>query len=174
MDIPTLTTSRLTLTPVSTEHSDGMFELWSDPGVCRYSGVVKDYDGNVLATPIKTQAHSDLIIDFWLRAADDGWGFRWAVLLEGEFSGTIGFNSLQTCAEIAYHLIPKHWGKGIMAEAFIESSRWAAAQGITELEAYIEPDNDGSKTLAMRMGMQPTGQLSEGAERYFSAIANSF
>ena len=154
-------------------HSEGMFELWSDADVCRYSGVVKDYDGNVLPTPIQTQAHSDLIIDFWLRAAADEWGSRWSVLLSNQFVGTIGFNSLTDCAEIAYHLIPNYWGMGIMTEAYTAASKWAVTRGVTHLEAFIEPENEGSKALAQRMGMQSTGEVSEGAERYVSAIADT-
>ena len=46
ISIPTLHTDRLTLTAIEAAHSRGVFELWSHPDVCRYSGQVVDHDGN--------------------------------------------------------------------------------------------------------------------------------
>ncbi|MEQ9142939.1 MAG: hypothetical protein RLO08_01140 [Parvibaculaceae bacterium] len=76
LSIPLLTTDRLRFVPLSFDHSDGMFRLWSHPDVCRYAGPVSDYDGNALSMPAAAPAVSDKIIDFWLRAGADGWGFR--------------------------------------------------------------------------------------------------
>lgn len=95
LTVPVLTTERLTLEPISLLHSKGMFELWSDADVCKYSGTVADYHGNAIEMPATSCANSNLIIDFWLQAATDNWGFRWAILkMDSEsFVGTIGFNS---------------------------------------------------------------------------------
>ena len=49
-----LSTDRLLLTPISVAHSGGVFALWSNPDVCRFSGRVVDYDDNVLDTPCTT------------------------------------------------------------------------------------------------------------------------
>ena len=51
LTLPILNTDRLRLEPLSERHSSGMFSLWSDPDVCRYSGVVRDYDGHVIRMP---------------------------------------------------------------------------------------------------------------------------
>jgi len=103
--IPALTTERLSLVPLAPTHSRLMFDLWSNPDVCRYSGIVSDYDGNQLPIPTTTVAVSDKIIDFWQRACADGWGFRWAILDReaGVPVGTVGFNALGSVSEIAYH-----------------------------------------------------------------------
>ena len=150
-------------------HSADVFKLWSDPAVCRYSGTVRDYDGNVIAMPAASSDHSDRIIDFWIRAAEDGWGFRWAAKLNGEagqFVGMIGFNTLTTCAEIAYHLLPAYWGRGFMTEAAFAAANWVRANGSTELEAFIEVGNTASIALAERLGMTAMDQFSGGAQRY--------
>lgn len=171
--IPTLTTSRLRLEPLCDTHSDGMFRLWSDPLVCRYSGTVTDYDRNVIQMPASTRASSDRIIEFWIRAAQDGWGFRWAVIVSctDEFAGTVGFNSLGGCSEIAYHLLPRQWGRGVMFEASRAAVDWRRDHGASEIEAFIEPENAASIALAVRIGMRATDAFSaDGAQRYRMAV----
>jgi ribosomal-protein-alanine N-acetyltransferase len=169
LDVPRLETERLSLEPLSMEYSQGMFELWSDPAVCEYSGIVRDFARNVIPMPARTRDASNKIIDFWLRAAIDGWGFRWAIVLSDPaetFAGTVGFNSLMNCSEIAYHLLPAHWGKGLMTDACRAAIEWSRANGADEIEAFIEPDNGPSIALAKRLGMVATGELSDGCERF--------
>lgn len=151
------------------DHSLGMYGLWSDPYVCKYSGIVKDYNGNLIDTPVAGRTKSNLIIDFWQRAVVDGWGLRWAVLLQDSdeaFTGTVGFNSLTTCSEIAYHLLPKHWGQGIMTEACEAAIDWRRGNGATQIEAFAEPKNIPAIALARRLGMIATYTVFERAQRY--------
>jgi len=175
--IPKLSTARLRLEPLTAEHSPGMHTLWSDADVCRYSGHVTDYDRNPIEMPARTVSDSDLIIEFWRRAAQDGWGFRWAVLVAGvdshAFVGTVGFNSIGQRSEIAYHLIPAYWGLGYMNEAAVAAIDWCmqttraqAPPHMREIEAFIEPANQPSIALAERLGMVATDYMNEGARRY--------
>ena len=168
LNVPILTTTRLRLEPLSEKHSFGMYNLWSDPDVCRYSGVLRNYERNPIETPVSTQTASDQIVDFWLRAAEDGWGFRWAVIATevDEFTGTVGFNSLGDRSEIAYHLLPKHWGKGVMTEASKAAIEWRRDNGALEIEAFIAPENSPSIALAVRLGMSATDEFAEGAQRH--------
>ena len=169
LTVPTLTTRRLRLEPISPKHSQGMFDLWSDADVCRYSGIVRDYDGNVIDLPASSCEDSNRILDFWLSAAADGWGFRWAVLLLGSaewFTGIVGFNSVKDCSEIAYHLIPTFWGQGVMTEAAGAAIDWQRGNGVTEVEAFIDPENTAAIALAARLGMTGTDQYRDGARRY--------
>ncbi len=173
--VPELLNDQADLVPLSQSHSSGMFALWSDPHVCQYSGPVADYDGNPITTPVTTSADSDLIIDFWLRAATDGWGFRWAIMHKGDrdeacFAGTVGFNALGQRAEIAWHLLPAFWGQGIMSAAVRRSMAWLADTGCQELEAYVEDRNFESIALAERMGMRTSGHVSDGANQYLMRL----
>lgn len=172
LQIDDIETDRLLLTGLSFGHSTPMFRLWSHPEVCRYSGTVTDYDRIEIPMPAASSVESDKIIDFWQRAAADGWGFRWAMLdrSNGHMFGHIGFNSLGSVSELAYHLHPDHWGKGIMSEAAAAAIAWAwQSRPDTTLEAFIEPENKGSVQLALRLGFAPTGYFSDGAERYQQA-----
>ncbi len=175
MKIPRLNTDRLKLEPLSYNHSDGMFALWPNPDVCQHSGIVEDYDGNLIQTPITTYQESDKIIDFWIKASKDGWGFRWAIMnLENphQFMGTIGFNSLSKYHEMAYHLLPKFWGQGLMNEAAVKCVEWAHNNEADGIEAYIEPENISSVKLVNRLGMTTKNEQSENTQRYFITFRN--
>lgn len=168
LSIPLLTSERLRFVPLSFDHSEGMFRLWSHPDVCRHAGPVSDYDGTALSMPAAAPAVSDKIIDFWLRAAADGWGFRWALeeRKNGVFLGILGFNALGPTGEIAYHLDPDHWGQGYMSEAGERACRWAAAEGWRRMDAFIEPENKRSVGLAERLGFRRVEKGPDGTDRY--------
>ncbi|MBL4679546.1 MAG: GNAT family N-acetyltransferase [Pseudomonadales bacterium] len=149
-------------------HSKGMFDMWRQAAVQEYSGIAVDQYRNEIYLPAKTHHDSDRLIGFWLKAANDGWGFRWAILLVEEdfFVGHIGFNSLTACSEIAYHMNPKYWGNGIMTEAANTAIDWRREAGTSKIEAFIEPENTDSIALAFRLGMKATDIFSDGAQRY--------
>ena len=143
--------------------------MWRHEAVLEFSGAAVDENRNEIDMPASTPEDSDRLIRFWLKAASEGWGFRWAVLfdvLAPEFVGHIGFNSLTACSEIAYHMNPDYWGKGIMTEAALAAINWRRGNGIKEIEAFIEPENSPSIALALRLGMNATDEFSEGAQRY--------
>lgn len=142
MRVPTVHTERLRLEPLDRRHSDGMFQMWSDPEVCRYSGPAVDISGGTITLPAESSDDSDKIIDFFLSRSEDGTGFRWAVIsrYSKTFLGAIGFNSLSDSCELAYHLDPKYWGNGLMSEAANAAINWALSDfGAKEIEAFIEP-----------------------------------
>ncbi len=163
-----LETERLVLEPLSLDHSEGMFLLWSDPEVCRYAGPVHDYEGHLVPSPVRTSSDSDRIIDFWIRAHSDGWGFRWSLVerSSGIFMGTTGFNSLGACAEYAYHLNPLYWGRGFMTEATLAAMAWVRANGATQVEAFIDPANINSIRLVERHAFERTEEMQDGALRF--------
>ncbi|MDE0452746.1 MAG: GNAT family N-acetyltransferase [Gammaproteobacteria bacterium] len=171
ISIPTLHTDRLTLTAMEAAHSRGVFELWSHPDVCRYSGQVVDHDGNVIRTPCTTESQSDRIIEFWVRAARDGWGFRWSILGRepgsGIFIGMVGFNAIAPIPEIAFHLHPRFWGNGYMLEATNEAMEWATTNLCShQFKAFIEDGNTKAIRLATRLGFSATGRYRSRAQQY--------
>ncbi len=171
LTIPSVTTARLVLEPLAPAHSIGMFALWSEPEVCRYSGPAHDLDGQPIPLPAGTPADSDRILAFFLAGAAEGTRFRWAMLIQetGAFVGAVGFNHLGACAELAWHQRPEFWGHGLMTEAGRAALDWLLTDGrAAEVEAFIDPANTASVRLACRLGFTPTGEVSDGAERYLS------
>ena len=176
LKVPHLRTERLTLEPFSMKHSPGMFELWTCPEVSRYSGPVIDFQGNSVEMPTSTHQESDKILDFFIRHQAEGTAFRWAVLVNDgfNFAGAVGFNSLGRCSEIAYHLHPRYWGKGIMSEACRAAISWVRSTfGSTLIDAYIEAENLASITLVRKLQFAPTGETKDGATRYLLDARNT-
>lgn len=166
LQIQTLRTDRLCLEPLSFAHSGGMFALWSCEEVCRHSGPAVDADGLSITLPAVDASESDRIIDFFVRRAEAGLGFRWAMLTEpgGTFIGALGFNHLGPSPELAYHLHPDAWGRGLMAEACRAALGWLSHA--TSVQAFIEPENQTSIALIQRLGFQATGEVQDTAGRY--------
>jgi RimJ/RimL family protein N-acetyltransferase len=131
-----------------------------------YSGKITDKNGATIKMPADNSEASDLLIEFWLSAQKDGWGFRWAVLFENKFVGIVGFNSLKENYEIAFHLLPSHWGNGIMIDAAMAAVVWAQKNGANGIEAYIEIKNARSVSLARKLEMHATEKSSKGAQHY--------
>lgn len=167
--ISDIETERLNLEALTLKHSKGMFVLWSSSKVCRYCPKAEDVKGNPIKLPVSDPKESDKIIDFFLEFQKRSLGFRWAMIFKetNEFVGSLGFNSLGVCSEIAYHMIPTFWGSGLMNEACAKAIEWAENEAeSTTFEAFIEPDNTPSIRMIQRLGFSPTGESREGADRF--------
>jgi RimJ/RimL family protein N-acetyltransferase len=81
--------------------------------------------------PVQTSDDSDRLIGFWLKAAQNDWGFRWGIIFvdKDALVGHIGFNSLSECSEIAYHMNPKYWGNRFMTEEARAAISWRHSSG---------------------------------------------
>ena len=90
--VPVLTSERLILEPLSAAHGAGMFAMWSQAEVCRYSGAAFDLSGAPIRLPAEAQSDSDKIIDFLVEGAATGKRFRWALLTGSDraFAGAAG------------------------------------------------------------------------------------
>lgn len=165
---PTLHTERLVLEALGPRHSAGMFLLWSREEVCRHSGPAQDWTGSPIALPAASVADSDRIIHFFEQMAARGRGLRWALLTREarEFAGAVGFNSLRPVAELAFHLRPEFWGRGLMREAAEAALDWLRETRPAPVEAFIEPANAASVGLARRLGFVATGEMEAGAGRF--------
>ena len=172
MHVERIETRRMTLEPISLSHSTGMFDLWSNADVCRYSGPLHDYEGDPIPSPVRVVSDSDRLIDFWIRAGQEGWGMRWAMLERdsAEFVGSAGFNSLGRCAEYAYHLLPRYWHRGLMTEASQALFERVRNTGCLEVEAFIEPDNAPSIAFAERNGFTVTGAIAGKTVRFLKPL----
>ncbi len=168
-----LATARLEMVPLSMAHGAGMFALFSDPAVCRYSGQARDVEGHDIVLPARRQADSDRIIGLFLAGAAQGGWFRWAVLRRGDgrFMGAVGFNRLGEVSEIAYHLLPEFWGGGVMREAAGAALEWVRGRpGVRVVEAHIQAANHRSIALAVCLGFHVAGQDGEGRLRYTAIL----
>ena len=148
-----LTTERLILRRLSLADLDSMTCLNSDPDVMRYIG-----DGSVW-----TRAQSEARIRRILKVYEiyPGLGL-WA----GEEKSTrqfVGAYALiyipnTTEVEVGYRLCKSAWGRGLATEGAKALVRYGMFElGLERVVGLTHPDNEPSKKVLMKSGLQPRG-----------------
>lgn len=97
-----------------------------------------------------------------------------AELLDGDFVGCCGFHPFEgprsrrrgtRWLELAYHLLPSFWGRGLAAEAAAACLAWATARAVTHVVAFAHPEHGASVAILFRLGFVEVEP--EGGERRF-------
>ncbi len=155
--LPVLASARLRLRPYRDDDVEAMFALYSDPRVMRYwsfppwteHGQARDY----LA---RAAAH-----------AAQGIALPWAMADAGTDAlvGTATLHSVQReqgRAELGYSLSPACQGRGLAAEALrLVLAHAFGPLALRRVEADVDPRNDASCRLLLRLGFQQEGLLRE-------------
>lgn len=95
-----------------------------------------------------------------IRYAEGTYGLQALISKEtGEMVGTCGLMVQQVSGiaevEVGYHLLPRHWGKGYATEAAILFRDYGFEQNVApSIVSVIDPENEASKKVARRNGMQ--------------------
>jgi RimJ/RimL family protein N-acetyltransferase len=154
VEIPTLTTERLTLRGHRAGDFPDCFAMWSDPAVTRYIG----------GKP-STQQQS------WMRMLTyiGHWNFLrfgyWAVeeKATGSFVGDLGFAdfrrttipSMSGAPEMGWAIAPAFHGQGYATEAGLAALAWADAHfDSPRTVCMIDGENAGSMRLAQKFGFE--------------------
>ncbi len=93
---------------------------------------------------------------------------RWA-LVRSEDHVVVGALVLRTMPphdediEVAWQLVPEHWGHGYASEGTRALARWAFDQSAPELFAVVKPGNERAAWIAKRLGMEWVGET----EKYY-------
>lgn len=155
--LPTITTARVRLRWLTARDVPALFEIFSDPLVCRY-----------WSRPPLTQLSeaADLLTEvrqhFERRTL-----FQWGVadVADDRVLGTCTLAYLSAehrRAEVGYALASARWGQGYMAEAFPALIKFAfASLQLHRLEADVDPRNEASIRLLERTGFRREGFLRE-------------
>ena len=145
-----LETERLVLRHLTMDDLDALAALYRDPEVRRYFP-----DG--VRTHEQTRAELRWVIDVYY--ARYGYGL-WATILKGTgaFIGRCGLLPWEiggrTEVEVAYLLDREHWGRGLATEAARGIADHAfATLPVDRLICLIDPANDASRRVAVRIGM---------------------
>ncbi len=150
-ELPTLTTERLVLRPVTLDDAEAMHRFFSDEEAMRYwsSGPhdaleqTRDYvRGNVEGDERLT----------WAITEDGVEALGWAVLIPKR----------EGVAEIGYNLRRSHWRRGIVGEAVGRLIAYGFEDmGLRRICADTDPDNAGSNALLEKLGFRREGYLRE-------------
>jgi RimJ/RimL family protein N-acetyltransferase len=150
--IPTIETSRLTLTgPTSTDFPD-IFAMWADPDVVRFIGGVAFSEEDTWGRLLKYAGHWQLL----------GFGM-WVVRDKaGAFVGEVGFFDLHRTITPALDIPEMGWvlaksahGKGYATEAVTAILGWGEAHfGGRPFSCIIDEGNTASLRVAEKCGFR--------------------
>ena len=146
MEVPTLTTERLTLRGWREDDLDAYAAIAADPEVMRFMGGPLDR--------ADTWRQIAVFVGHWeLR----GHGL-WVVEREGELIGRVGLLRPEGWPglEVGWLLGREAWGHGYATEAARAAVDYAWRElGADELISLIAPENLPSQRVAERLGMRP-------------------
>lgn len=154
---PTLATDRLVLRELRDEDAEDAYGMFSDPEVMRYVG--KHPHRSLEETRAALARTRDRF------AKRDG--LTWAITLRGEdrFIGScchwrLMKEHLRT--EVGYDLLRAHWGRGLVSEALGAILDYGfTGMGLHSTEAQIDPANERSRQVLLRLGFRQEGLLRE-------------
>ncbi|MBU0491592.1 MAG: GNAT family N-acetyltransferase [Chloroflexi bacterium] len=148
MDIPTVTTDRLTLRPFTAEDVDALYCILSDPDVLRYfpnpNTPPRDRVEKFIAHQLAHWEEHRL-----------GW---WAVepRAKPELMGWCGLQFLPETqeTEVGYLLGQAYWGKGFATEGAWAALRYGFEDiGLDTIIALVHPDNWASNHVIEKLDM---------------------
>ena len=150
-----LKTKRLTLRPFRESDAEAMFINWaSDPEVTKY----------LTWTPHQSVEETRALLKLWEEESKQPNVYHWAIELNGELVGDINLvwvNEKEERSVTGYCLSRKHWGKGIMTEAYHEVLRYLFEEvGFHRIESSHAVPNPASGRV-----MEKCGLLYEGTFR---------
>ncbi len=157
MNFPELQTSRLSLTKLTVNDSNAVFNIFSD------HNVIKFYDTEAFDSEVQARKLIESFNDRFI----EGVGIRWAIRLKetGELIGTCGFNSWNTKMKntgIGYELSSKYWGYGFATEALHKIIDSAFSQQLPLGEVFriqgdTMLDNAASESVLIKLGFTLEG-----------------
>ncbi len=157
MHIPTITTARLLLRPLTEADVDPLHGLMADRDVMRYFPRPDPPSPDQIERLINAQ------LRHW---EEHGLGW-WAVQLAAS-DELIGWSGLQFLpetdeTEVAYLLGKRYWGKGLATEAARAGLRFGfETLGLVRIVGIVHPDNAASRRVLEKLGMAFVNQA-----RYF-------
>lgn len=145
-----LTTERLVLRPFKASDAEAMFENWaSDPEVTKF----------LTWTPHKSVEETRALLTLWEEESKRPDVYHWAIALSGEVVGDIALVAIHgENAVTGYCLSRKHWGKGIMTEAYAAVLKYLFEEvGFHRIESCHSVENPASGKVMEKCGLKFEG-----------------
>ena len=163
-----LETDRLLLREYVEDDAEAFFRLNSDPEVLRFVP-----DKRLLSVE---QARQILIDHAIADYRKHGFG-RGACILKstGEQIGFAGLKYLEEMGEVdvAYRLIPTHWGQGLATEAALASVRFGFSDlGLKQIIGLVMPENIASARVLEKTGLRYAETVSCWGHQFSKYVIN--
>ncbi len=160
-----LETPRLTLEPLRVAHADEVAAALGDP-------VLHGFIGGAPATAAQLRERFARQERGTSPDGSEGW-LNWVVRKRAgrAVAGTVQATLTRPPggalrAEVAWVTAVPFQGRGVASEAAGAMVAWLRAAGVEEVIAHIHPGHAASAAVARRLGLQPTGELADGEERW--------
>jgi ribosomal-protein-alanine N-acetyltransferase len=149
-----LATSRLRLTPLSSDDLEELVAMYADPEVML---------GSSGAAVPRTREESQEWLDRTLLTTCVDIGhvtFRVDDRASGTFLGRCGLrpDADSPHTALAYAFVRTAWGQGIATEAARAVLDWGSAEGVTTVVGYVLAGNIASQRVLTKVGMVRTGE----------------
>lgn len=149
---PVLETERLILRPFLEGDFEPFHAICSDPRVMQFVGNRQPWSRE------QTRAFIDRAV-----AQARQYGYcQWPMVLKEDRSliGFCGFARIDEQIEIGWRLAVEHWGKGLATEAARAALDYGfATLGFEHVRATVQPGNEASLRVALKLGMRPEGTI---------------
>jgi RimJ/RimL family protein N-acetyltransferase len=147
--MPTLSTQRLVLRPISPDDVDALHAFWTDPSVRKYL-----WDNEIIARETVVEIIRDSEACF--RELGSG---LFAIELATQPGQLVGFCGLRHMngsrdVELLYGILPRYWGEGMVTEAAREVLRHGFEScGLARIMGVTDTPNQRSVRVMQRLGM---------------------
>jgi ribosomal-protein-alanine N-acetyltransferase len=154
---PILETKRFVLRQIKQDDAKEIFQYFSKDEVTKF------YD----LESFTNIEQAEELIHKWNQRFENNQGIRWGITLrsEGSVIGTCGFHgwAKNHCKiGIGYELTPEYWQQGIMTEVIPKIIEFGFNNlGLNRIEAFVEPENIGSRKVLEKVGFREEGVLKE-------------
>jgi RimJ/RimL family protein N-acetyltransferase len=164
-----LESSRLLLEPLRVEHADELASVLNDRSLYRFTGG---------SPPTQEELRARFERQVLGRSPDGRAAWLNWVLREratsrvvGTVQATVKDGAASRTAELAWVIGTQHQGNGFAREAAAVMAAWLRDQGVTRLRAHVHPDHHASMAVARAVGLEPTGTIVDGEQRWQSVSA---
>jgi [ribosomal protein S5]-alanine N-acetyltransferase len=141
-----ISTTRLSLRPVSMDDLDDLHRLWTDPAVREFF-----WDGETISRERAEAAVREGIGEF----ERHGFGL-WVAEVGEDLVGFCGLRPLDNApeVEILYGIAPSRWGKGLATEAALAMLRFGFEEaGLERILGIVDKENAASRRVLEKIGM---------------------
>ncbi len=156
-DLPTLESERLVMQKMTEADTDDMYAYTSDADLLQHLPL------NVTPTRAEAQAAIRNFMDMYHARRVSPWGIT--IKATGQHVGICGFeswNPVTDRAEIGFLVARAFWRQGYASEAARRVMRFGYEQmGLNRIEARVKPDNEPSRLLLRKLGLQYEGLMRE-------------
>ena len=150
-----ISTSRLTLTPLEAGDAAEMVGVLSDPALYTFTGGIPP----TLAELEDRYRHQSA----GAPRGDEIW-HNWILRLDGRAIGYVQATVTGDQADLAWVVGTPWQGFGYATEASEAMRDWLRDHGAASFSAHIHPDHSASQAIAAKLGLQPTGQHDDDGE----------